>query len=64
MQDEPLSDLEPKRIPIKKRSEEARLAYVQGYKAGLTAALHGVQRAIDHFDDLMISGAMEDGGNN
>jgi hypothetical protein len=55
---------EPERIPLKKRSEEARLAYLQGYKAGLLAAMHGVQRAIDNFDDLMISGAGEENGKN
>jgi hypothetical protein len=56
---------EPNVIHLKKRSPEAVKAYWEGYKAGLTAALHGVQRSIDHFDDLLISGAMgESGGKN
>jgi hypothetical protein len=36
----------------------------RGYRDGLKAALHGIQRSLDHFDDMQISRAREDNGDN
>jgi hypothetical protein len=38
--------------------------YWAGYRDGLRAALHGIQKSLDHFDDMMISRAREDNGSN
>jgi hypothetical protein len=51
-------------VHLKKRSPEAREAYFEGYKAGLKAARDGIQRSLDHFDDMLISMAQEENGKN
>jgi hypothetical protein len=53
----PMSDtnLPPENvIHLKKRSPAERAAYVRGFRAGLEAAKHGIERSIEQLDDALI----------
>jgi hypothetical protein len=67
MHEEPKKESEPSGpnpsnlISLKKRKSSED--YWEGYKAGLTAALHGIQKSLDHFDDMLVSRMRENGKN-
>jgi hypothetical protein len=38
--------------------------YWQGYRDGLRAAIHGIQKSLDHFDAIAEARAQDENGNN
>ena len=63
MPDEPLEHA-PEPNPIRLKPRKSSKDYLDGYRAGLKAARDGIDRSLEHFDDLRISRADEENGQN
>jgi hypothetical protein len=66
MQDEKPNELPAEPRPpnlIKLRKRKSPEDYWEGYKDGLKAARDGIDRSLQHFDDLMIARVQENGNN-
>jgi hypothetical protein len=63
MQGEPQKDA-PNPNLVRLNPRKSPKDYWDGYRAGLKAARDGIDRSLEHFDDLIISRASEENGEN